>query len=184
MTLCFALTLSFTLDLVQEVLELTKAANTQLPGLRLAVMPLGSAFTLCDGWPGESPTTPPDSVSRFVLRGPLDAAQSKGDEVRGQLRGMGLESSASSAWVLPMFCTDDFQTEAMMPFFFSEAELVAGWVRMGRPEEEAMFFLHTVMDLRALVANMANSDEMPWSKFQLVTSAAAYELAQKLTAAA
>ena len=41
-----------------------------------------------------------------------------------------------------------------------------------------MFFLHTVMDLRALVANMANSDEMPWSKFQLVTSAAAYELAQ------
>ena len=93
---------------------------------------------------------------------------------------MGLPAMAASPWVLPVYCSDTFQTDDMMPFFFSEAEMAAGWVRSGRPADEAMLLLHSVMDLRTLVANMGHTDAMPWSKFQLVTSAKAYQLAQSL----
>jgi len=159
-------------------LALLSAGNPEAE-LRLAVLALGAAFEEARGWPGEeSPTL---SASRVVLRGPSEAVEGRGEEVRRQLRQMGLADLADG-WVLPVVCSDDFQTSQMMPLFFSEAELKAGWTRSGKPEAEAELLLTTAMDLRALVVNMANTDAMPWSRFQLVTSVEAYQLAQKLHA--
>jgi len=150
-------------------LALLSAGNPEAE-LRLAVLALGAGE--------ESPTL---SASRVVLRGPSEAVEGRGEEVRRQLRQMGLADLADG-WVLPVVCSDDFQTSQMMPLFFSEAELKAGWTRSGKPEAEAELLLTTAMDLRALVVNMANTDAMPWSRFQLVTSVEAYQLAQKLHA--
>lgn len=79
-----------------------------------------------------------------------------------------------------LFMCDEFQTPQMMPLFFSEADFEAGWARAGHPPDEALFLVHTVMDLRALVVNMAHSDAMPWARFMLVASEASYELAQQI----
>jgi len=157
-----------------EALELNRAGNPEAE-LRLATLPLGAAFTACGGWPDEPPRG-----AHYVLRGARAAVTAKGDEARAQLKAMGLNAMAESEWVLPLFMCDEFQTPQMMPLFFSEADFEAGWARAGHPPDEALFLVHTVMDLRALVVNMAHSDAMPWARFMLVASEASYELAQQI----
>ena len=97
---------------------------------------------------------------------------------------MGLAAAADAPWALPVYCCDDFQSPGLFPLFFSEADLEEGWARSGKPADEAMFLVHTVMDLRAYVANMLSNGAMPWETFQLVTSGKAYALAKELGEAA
>lgn len=169
-----------------EALDVTRAAHEDEEGTNgwhLAAVPLGSAFQICGGWCDEQPPPP----SRFVLRGPRAAVEAKGDEGRAQLAAMGLKEVAASSWVVPLYMSDDFQVGSpgsaaaeMFPVFFSESGLHAGWVRAGRPPEEAALLVHTVMELRVLALNMVNSGQMPWARFQLVSSEEAYKLAQTL----
>ena len=57
-------------------------------------------------------------------------------------------------------------------------------MRAGLNPDDVELVIPTVMDVRALVMNMMNTDQMPWSRFQLVTSVEAYEASQKLQAEA
>ena len=67
-----------------------------------------------------------------------------------------------------------------MPFFFSDAELAAGWVRNGRPEEEAPE-APLMMDIRTLVGAM-QQDASVRAKAAIVTSPEAYQLASEIIA--
>jgi|TARA_B100000524_G_scaffold341073_1_gene234809 hypothetical protein len=172
-----------------EAFELMKAASEDLAAdMRLGVLPLSAAFKICGGWEStERPTEPPtqeEGQPRYILRGPRQAAEEHEATVREQLVNMGLTSAAASKWVVPVFCTDDFQRPDMMPLFFSEEQLKQGWVRAGLNPDDVELVIPTVMDVRALVMNMMNTDQMPWSRFQLVTSVEAYEASQKLQAEA
>jgi hypothetical protein len=111
-------------------------------------VPLNAAFKACGGWSGGRDT--PDGQARFVLQGPRAAEEENRDKVLDLLRQMGVELSEDE-WILPVFCCDEFQRADLMPLFFSEAELQRGWARSGKPEDEAMFLIPTVMDLRSLV---------------------------------
>jgi len=73
--------------------------------------------------------------------------------------------------VLPVLCSDDFQTPTLMPLFFSADDMTAGWVRSGRPESEAMFLIKSVWDLRSLVVNMQHADGMTERDSLIATSA-------------
>ena len=67
-----------------------------------------------------------------------------------------------------------------MPLFFSQEALEAGWARTGRNPDEAMFLVHTVLDLRAYAVNMLMTDAMPWSIFRFVSDESEYALAKEL----
>jgi hypothetical protein len=67
-----------------------------------------------------------------------------------------------------------------MPFFFSDAELAAGWVRNGRPEEDVPG-APLMMDLRTLVGAM-QQDAGVRAKAALVSSPEAYKLAGDIIA--
>ena len=67
-----------------------------------------------------------------------------------------------------------------MPFFFSDAELAAGWVRNGRPEEDVPE-APLMMDIRTLVGAM-QQDASVRAKAALVTSPEAYKFAGEIIA--
>ena len=67
-----------------------------------------------------------------------------------------------------------------MPFFFSDAELAAGWVRNGRPEEDVPE-APLMMDIRTLVGAM-QQDASVRAKAALVTSPEAYKFAGDIIA--
>ena len=126
----------------------------------------------------------PEASSEFLggtlkLRGPRKIVDDNVEELRNQQVSNGL---APGAWVLPVHCHDDFQTESMMPFFFSAEDFAGGWQRSGRPTDAAPDNL-AVMDLRVLVKQMETTDVFEWSIFQFVSSPQAYALAQELMAA-
>ena len=153
----------------EETLAVTCAGNPELK-LRLAAIPLGTAFTACE--------TSPD---QYKLQGCRTAMELGGDEAAKKLRAQGVDPGS---WVLPVFCSDDFQTPTVMPLFFSTETLERAWVQSGRKEGEAMFLLKSIWDLRSMVLNMMNADGMPWSKFQFCSDQSAYKLAEALQAAA
>ena len=153
----------------QETLALTSAGNPDLK-LRLAAIPLGTAFTACETSPGQ-----------YKLQGARTAIQSGGEEAERKLRQQGVEPGS---WVLPVFCSDDFQTPTVMPLFFSIETLEKAWVQSGRKEDEAMFLLKSIWDLRSMVLNMMNAEGMPWGKFQFCSDQSYYKLAEELQAAA
>lgn len=163
----------------KEALALTSAGNPDMEGLHMVVLPLGTAFTACGGWIGEDPSDPGQGAV-FCLRGPLQAVESSGDEVRRKMAAMGMDPGDEDSWLLPIFFSDDFQKPGMMPLFFCERDLDAGYERSGNPPGAGSLLDIDCMDLRALVASMMQSDAMPWAVFQLVASAESYELAKEL----
>lgn len=163
----------------KDLLELTRAANPDVQ-IHLAVTPLGEAFSKCGGWPDANGEKNEESESRtgrkLKLCGPRKVVETNAEALRSQQQAQGIEPGG---WVLPIYCSDDFQTDQLMPMFFSTEDLQAGWVRSGRdqitvPENMA------VMELRVLVKQMAETDIFNWSIFQFVSSEAAYKLAQEL----
>mmetsp|Transcript_79015 Transcript_79015/g.144057 ORF Transcript_79015/g.144057 Transcript_79015/m.144057 type:complete len:308 (+) Transcript_79015:100-1023(+) len=152
----------------EAVLEMTrKVLGT---GVHLGVMSLGVAFKACErSQPG----------ARFKLQGPRKALEEFADVVKEKLKVQGIEAGD---WLLPVFCSDDFQNPSLYPIFFSIDDLESAWVRSGKSQEELMFLTTTAMDLRSLVVNMEHSDAMPWSIFQLATSPESYARAQAIMA--
>ena len=103
----------------EEALQQLAAAQPEKHfGLRLGVLPLGTAFAAAGGYFGEAPHVPPAGAERIVLRGPRAAAEAKGEEGRGQMRAMGLEAESVS-WAVPVFMCDEFQTDSLYPILFS-----------------------------------------------------------------
>ena len=164
----------------KEALELTASGNPDVPGLHLIPVPLGTAFTVCGGWLGEEPSTAAGDAI-FVLQGPSDAIETKGEEVKQKAKAMGTDlGDIQDAWVLPVFFSDDFQMPSMMPLFFCQKDLEGGYVRAGNPPDGTSLLAVDCMDLRGLVTSMLHSDAMPWAMFQLVSSPASYDLAREL----
>lgn len=166
-----------------ELLERAKAAHPEAADkLQLAVTPLGHAFVKCKGFASSDGDGGADDEylgGELRLRGPRAVVDSNAEALRSQQTAQGL---VPGAWVLPCYCHDDFQTEQMMPFFFSPSDFAAGWVRSGRPEDAVPENL-AVMDLRVLVKQMEHTDAFDWSLFQFVSSEGAYALASELLAA-
>ena len=165
----------------RELLALTSAAYPEAE-LRLAVSPLGVVFGLCKGWPpgeaDEEETEDEGSTytgGKLKLRAPRAVLEATGAGLREQLEAQGLEPGD---WQMPIYCSDDFQTEAMMPLFFSQDDFAAGWRRAGKPEPPPENL--AVMDLRALVKQMRDTDVFDWKIFTFVSSEEAYALAQEL----
>ena len=105
---------------------------------------------------------------------------SSGAALRSQAAAQGL---SDASWVLPVYCHDDFQTDKIMPFFFSTSDFAAGWTRFGKAADACPDNL-TVMDLRVLVKQMAETEVFDWSIFTFVSSEAAYALAGECMARA
>ena len=163
----------------QELLELTKAANPDV-AVHLAVTPLGEAFIKCNGWPdaedGEEAEGASYVAGKLKIRGTRKVVDANAEALQQQQRAQGI---TPGAWVLPVYCHDDFQTPQMMPLFFSAADLQAGWLRSGRAADAVPENL-PVMELRVLVKQMAETDVFDWKIFTFVSSEAAYALAQEL----
>lgn len=171
----------------QELLGVTLAANPDVAGLHIAVTPLGVVFDLCGGWPvaaGEEPAEKKYLGGELRILGPRKAPDSMHDELQGQVRAQGLHAGS---WSLPVFCHDSFQSEQIMPLFFSQDAFSAGWqradvsMRMGDADDVPENL--AIMDLRILVQQMMNTEVFNWQIFTFVTSEAAYKLAQEIQAA-
>ena len=163
----------------QQLLELTKAANPENADvLRLAVTPMGQAFLRCGGFDAEEDV---EEGQQFLggtlkLRGPRAIVEANTEALRSQQVAQGIKPGA---WVVPIYCHDDFQTEQMMPMFMSPADFASGWKRTGRPQDAVPENL-AVMELRVLVKQMEQTDVFNWRIFQFVSSEEAYALAQQL----
>lgn len=164
-----------------QLLNLTMTANPNVEGLHMSVTPLGAAFELCGGWPEAAGKARSKAVSSdkgtLKLRGPrqeLDVSESALEE---QLQAQGIEPGG---WVLPVYFSSDFQSEGVMPLFFSASDFVSAWIRAGNSKEEVPKTL-AVMDIRMLVNQMLTTDELDWKIFQFVSSHTAYELAWMVT---
>lgn len=164
----------------KELLALTQAGNPEDEGLHLGCTPLGNAFLMCGGWPGEGDDSKgawslKSDDARYLLRGLRAGADEAAPTLRSQLEAQGIDCGT---WQFACYCHDDFQDEKMMYFFLSVAELQAGWVRNGRPElevpDEPM-----MMDLRLLVGAMLKDDDVR-AKAQLVPTKEAYLLSQEI----
>ena len=162
----------------QEVLQAATAASPD-EGYHLGCTPLGDALLMCNGWPGTEVEYPEytQEVS-YRLRGPREPADEHAPVLEEQLQSQGL---ASGGWVVPLFCVDEFQTDQMMPFFFTKADLADGWARTGRPDDE-LPEAPVTMELRLLIAAM-RSDASLRRKARVVPSVEAYELSQRIAAA-
>lgn len=124
-----------------------------------------------------------DAGSEYVggelkIRGTRAVVEANADALREQQAAQGM---TPGAWVLPVYCHDDFQTDRMMPFFFSPLDLAAGWRRSGR-DKEAIPEQLAVMELRVLVKQMETTDAFNWDIFQFVSSEEAYMLASEIIA--
>lgn len=166
----------------KETLALTLASHPEAEGhLRLACSPLGVVFDMCKGFPERAQEAKEESTSAYLggtlrIVGPRESGSNEA-ALREQQKAQGIEPGA---WALATFCHDDFQTENMMPIFFSQEGFRAGWTRSGKPEESVPENL-AVMDLRVLVKQMRDTDIFNWKIFTFVTTPAAYALAQELT---
>ena len=113
------------------------------PGVefRMGAMPLGAALQACGGWGREAL----DAELRLRHLAPSSALASEyGETLRQQLVGVGRDPGS---WQLPVFVSNTFQTESMLPVFFCREDLAAGWVRAGR-DEATLPQDAVVMDLR------------------------------------
>jgi len=170
----------------KETLALTLTSHPEAEGhLRLACSPLGVVFEMCNGFPeaeagqdAEEEGSPKYLGGTLRLVGPRESGSGSNEAaLREQQKAQGIEPGA---WVLATCCHDDFQTETIMPIFFSQDGFVAGWTRSGKPADSVPENL-AVMDLRVLVKQMRDSDVFNWKIFTFVTTPAAYALAQELT---
>ena len=96
-------------------------------GLHLGCMGLGDIFALCGGWDASEGGVARNE--RRVIHGPREVVELAAPMLVEQLAKQGMEPGD---WQLPVFCHDDFQTDALMPFFFSADDLARGWARNGR----------------------------------------------------
>ena len=164
----------------KHLLELTRAANEDKE-FHLAVTPLGLAFVKCHGFEDddeEESSSDGYLQGNLKIRGPRKAVEASEAALRSQAAAQGL---SDASWVLPVYCHDDFQTDKIMPFFFSTNDFAAGWTRFGKAADACPDNL-TVMDLRVLVKQMSETDVFPWHIFQFVTSEEGYALAAELIA--
>lgn len=81
-------------------------------------------------------------------------------------------------WVLPIFLSEDFVREDVVPLFFCREEFESRWNEFFPsqqvPENVVM------MDLRLLVDRMLSDNDFDWSKMAFVSSPEAYLLAEDL----
>ena len=169
----------------KQALEMTLAAHPEAKDmLRLACSPLGVVFNICKGFPpveGEEGENEEETGAAYLggnlkIVGSKDSAGS-GAALREQQVAQGM---TPSKWNVATFCSDDFQTDNVMPIFFSQSGFAAGWVRSGKTAETVPQNL-AVMDLCVLVKQMRDSDVFNWEIFTFVTTPDAYALAQELT---
>lgn len=155
----------------KEMLEITVAGNEEEEGLHLGCTPLGSAFAVCNGWvdTGEA-----DASVRYKLQGKR-SLMDQAPVLREMLQAKGIDAGC---WTVPFFSSDDFQTDSVMYFFTSADDLRAGWVRSGRPADEAPE-QPLMMDLRILVNAMMQDGGLRF-KARLVPTPDAYALSQEL----
>lgn len=158
----------------KEILALAVAGNPEDGGLHLGCTPLGNAFLMCHGWPGDE-WDAGAAEAAYKLKGPRAANDAPAPALRERLAAQGFDPGC---WTLAVFCHDDFQSDEMMPFFMSAEELRAGWVRNGRPVEDTPGE-PMMMDLRLLVAAM-RQDAALRAKARLVPTPEAYALSQEL----
>ena len=156
---------------VQELFESMLLSDSAIDGLHLGCTPLGDAFEMCGGWDASEA-----AHAGRKIQGPREVVDRTASALVAQLQAKGIES----LWQLPLYCSDAFQSETLMPFFFSEAQLAAGWVRNGRPEEDVPQ-APLMMDIRTLVGAM-QQDASVRAKAAPVSSPEAYELAREIIA--
>jgi hypothetical protein len=158
----------------KEVLELMQAGNPD-DGLHLICTPLGRAFQLCEGWVEAGPDV--DQSATYKLQSPSMVTDEAKDSALAQLSAQGREVS----WSVPVFCCDEFQTDQMMPFFWTAENLFEGWERSGIATDD-MPESPIAMDLRMLVTAMLQ-DENLRGKARVVPSVESFNLAQELLGA-
>jgi len=165
------------IDEAKELLMLMQASgDDEAPELKLGCTPLGNAFMICAGWSEhkseEGGAEYKMQASRSVLGAEAEAT------LRAQLLQRGVEDESIERWLLPVFMHDDFQTDTMMPVFFSADALTKGWITNGRPVEDAPE-QPLMMDIRMLVLAMRQDSGMR-AKAQLVPSEEAYKIAKQI----
>jgi len=165
--------LSFFTDAVHARAVLASVKDSgKVEGAQLSVLPLGRALEACGGWAkgGGSEET---RLSRLV-------GSPQGDAEFGEHLQKQLEATdrAASSWRLPLFLSNSFQTESMIPVFLSREDLLRGWERAGGDKEKPPNPV-MVMDVRVFCDQLQSG--MPLAKkIQLVSSLEAFELAKEL----
>jgi len=175
------------LEQAKEMLELMIASSEDgaASSLELGCTPLGNAYLICAGLTEHKSEDggPQYNIkgTRAVLEGQETGTGDPVSILRSQLKQRGLEDESSARWMLPIFMHDDFQTDSMMPIFFSPSELTRGWIASGRPVDEAPE-QPLMMDIRMLMLAM-QQDSALRAKAQLVPTQEAYEAAKQIQAA-
>ena len=164
------------LEEAREILNVMIASSdVEDPGLKLSCTPLGNAFMICAGLTEhKSEEHGPQYLlkpARSVLTAEVEAT------LRAQLQQRGM-ADENTGWLLPVFLHDEFQTDALMPIFFSAAGFTQGWINAGRPVDEAPE-QPLMMDIRMLMLAMQQDSAMR-SKAQPVPSREAYQAAKEL----
>lgn len=159
-------------DEAREKFAALKEANMGME-VRMGALPLGAALDVCGGW-GRKPISD-DCQTRRLCPSPAHV-DSYGEMLRQQLIDAGRDPGT---WQLPIFMCNEFQTERMIPVFFSREDLAAGWERAGRDKAKLPESI-LVMDLRVFCEQLQSG--MPGAdKVQLVSSVEAFNLAQELS---
>ena len=164
------------LEEAREILNVMIASSdVEDPGFKLSCTPLGNAFMICAGLTEhKSEEHGPQYLlkpARSVLTAEVEAT------LRAQLQQRGL-ADENTGWLLPVFLHDEFQTDALMPIFFSAAGFTQGWINAGRPVDEVPQ-QPLMMDIRMLMLAMQQDSAMS-SKAQPVPSREAYQAAKEL----
>mmetsp|Transcript_85486 Transcript_85486/g.147792 ORF Transcript_85486/g.147792 Transcript_85486/m.147792 type:complete len:440 (+) Transcript_85486:53-1372(+) len=162
----------------EEAKMLLELASADHPdeGLHLEVFPLGVAFQYADGWPTKHRAASGNSSFYLKVRGPRQEVEASEADLRAQLKAYDIDPGN---WVLPVYSSPEFQSEGIMPLFFSPDDFVECWIAEGRSTDALPENLRGV-DLRLLVSQMLNSKSLNWSIFEFVSSNEAYELSEKL----
>lgn len=162
-------------DAMAQLAAMQEGSPDGAEGLHLGCMGLGDIFALCGGW--DESEGGAERNEKRVIYGPRKVVEVAAPMLVEQLNKQGMDPGD---WQLPVFCHDDFQTDTLMPFFFSAEELASGWARNGRegPAPENPL----VMDLRMLVNAMTQNADVR-GKATVVTSTESYALASELITA-
>ena len=90
---------------VMELYESMLMHSESVDGLHVGCTPLGEAFALCGGWDASEA-----AHKGRRIQGPREVVERASSALVAQLQAKGIESN----WQLPLFCSDDFQSQSRL----------------------------------------------------------------------
>ena len=88
-----------------ELFDSMLLSESAIGGLHLGCTPLGDAFELCGGWDASEA-----AHTGRKIQGPREVVERASSALVAQLQAKGIESN----WQLPLFCSDDFQSQSRL----------------------------------------------------------------------